>query len=51
LEIQLSKNVDASLLLRRGNEILTGRNMETYCGVDTEGKAIQRLYHLWIHPI
>jgi hypothetical protein len=40
------QSVDASLLLRRGNKILTGGNMETMC----EGKAIQRLPHLGIHP-
>jgi hypothetical protein len=41
----------ASLLLRRGNKILTGGNMETKCGTETEGKVIQRLPHLGIHPI
>jgi hypothetical protein len=41
------QSVDASVLLRRGNKILTGRNMDT----ETEGKAIQRLPHLGIHPI
>ena len=25
--------------------------METKCGAETEGKAIQRLSHLCIHPI
>jgi hypothetical protein len=45
------QSVDASVLLRRRNKILTGGNMETKCGVETEGKAIQRLPHLWIHPI
>jgi hypothetical protein len=34
------QNVDASVLLRRENKILTGGNMETKCGVETEGKAI-----------
>jgi hypothetical protein len=43
--------MDASVLLRRGNKILTGGNMETKCGAETEGKAIQRLPHLGIHPI
>jgi hypothetical protein len=38
--------VDASVLLRRVNKILTGANMETKCGSETEGKAIQRLPHL-----
>jgi hypothetical protein len=41
------QSVDASALLRRGNKIFRGRNMETKC----EGKAIQRLLHLGIHPI
>jgi hypothetical protein len=46
------QSVDASLiLLRRRNKILTGANMETKCGAETEGKAIQRLPHLGIHPI
>jgi hypothetical protein len=39
------------VLLRRGNKILTGGNMETKCGAETAGKAIQRLPHLRIHPI
>jgi hypothetical protein len=33
----------ASILLRRGNKILSGANMETKCGAETEGKAIHRL--------
>jgi len=37
------QSVDASVLLRRGNKILTGGNMETKYGAETEGKAIQRL--------
>ena len=45
------QNVDASVLFRRVNKILTGGNMETKCGAETEGKAIQRLPHLGIHPI
>jgi hypothetical protein len=45
------QNVDASVLLRRGNKILTRGNRETKCGAETEGKAIQRLPHLGIHPI
>jgi hypothetical protein len=43
--------VGASVLLRRGNKILMGGNMETKCGADTGGKAMQRLPHLGIHPI
>jgi hypothetical protein len=42
--------VDASVLLRSGNKILTGGNTETVCGTETEWKAIQRLPHLGIHP-
>jgi hypothetical protein len=41
-------SVGASVLLRRGNKILMGTNMETKCGAETEGKAIQRLPHLGI---
>jgi hypothetical protein len=40
-----------SVLLKKGNKILTEANMETNCGAETEGKAIQRLLHLWIHPL
>ena len=43
--------VDASVLLRRGNKILTEGNTETEYGVETEGKAIQILPHLGIHLI
>jgi hypothetical protein len=32
--------VDASVLLRSENKILTGGNMDTKCGAETEGKAI-----------
>jgi hypothetical protein len=45
------QSVDASVLLRRVNKILTGENMDTKCGAETEGKAIQRLSHLGFHPI
>jgi hypothetical protein len=30
---------DASVLLRKWNKTLTGGNMETKCGAETEGKA------------
>jgi hypothetical protein len=33
------------------NKILIGGNMVTKCGTETEGKAIQRLPQLGIHPI
>jgi hypothetical protein len=39
------------VLLRRGNKIFTGGNVETKCGAETEGKTIQRLPHLEIHTI
>ena len=45
------QNVDASVLLRRGNKILTGENMETKCGAETERKVIQRLPDLGMYPI
>jgi hypothetical protein len=32
--------MDASVILRRGNKILTGGNMETRCGAEIEGKTI-----------
>ena len=35
----------------KGNKILTGAIMETKYGAETEGKAIQRLSYLGIHPI
>jgi hypothetical protein len=45
------QNVDASVIFRRVNKILTGGNMETKYGAETEGKATQRLPYLEIHPI
>jgi hypothetical protein len=45
------QSVDASVLLRRGNKILTGANTKTKLGTKTEGKTIQRLPHLGIYPI
>ena len=44
------QSMDTSVLLRRGNKIPMGRDTETKCGAETEGKAIQRLSHLGIHP-
>ena len=37
------QSVDASFLLKRGNKILKGRNKETKCRAEMEGKAIQKL--------
>ena len=45
------KSVDTSVLLRRGNKIPMGGDIETKCGAETEGKAVQRLPNLGIHPI
>jgi hypothetical protein len=33
------QSVGASVLLRRGNKILMGANMETECGAETERKG------------
>jgi hypothetical protein len=44
------QNLNISVLLRRGNKITMGGDTETKCGAETEGKAIQRLPHLGIHP-
>ena len=33
------QSVDASVLLRRGNKVLTGGNMETKSGAKTEGQG------------
>ena len=43
------QSVGALVLLRKGNKILTGANMETKCRAETKGKANQRLPHLGIH--
>jgi len=45
------QSVDALVLLRKGNKILTGGNSEITCGAGTEGKAIQRLPYLVMCPI
>jgi len=37
------KSMDATVLLRKGNKILTGGNMETKCGEETEGKSLTQL--------
>jgi hypothetical protein len=44
-------SMDTLVLLGRGNIILMGGVAETKCGVETEGKAIQRLPHPGNHPI
>jgi hypothetical protein len=45
------QSVDTSVLLRRGAKIPMRGDSETKCGAETEGKAIQRLPYLEIHPI
>jgi hypothetical protein len=45
------QSVDSSFLLRKGNKIPMGGDKESKCGAETEGKTIQRLPHLGIHPI
>ena len=45
------QSVHASVLLIRENKIFTGGNIQTKCGAETVGKAIQRLPHLGIYPI
>jgi hypothetical protein len=45
------QSVGALVLLRRGNRILTGANIETKYEAEPEGKTIQRMHHLGIHPI
>ena len=45
------QSMDDSVLLKMRNKILKGGSTETKCGVEIEGKAIQRLPHLGIHPI
>ena len=45
------QNVNTFIFLRRGNQIPTGGNTETKCGVATEEKAIQGPPQLGIHPI
>jgi hypothetical protein len=44
------QSVDTSILLRRGNKITMEGVTETKCGVETEGRTIQRLPHLGVHP-
>ena len=44
-------SMDTLVLLRSGNKIPTEVDTETKCVAETEGKTIQRLPHLVIHPI
>jgi hypothetical protein len=51
------RSVDTLVRLKRGNKKKRGNKIpirgvtEMKCGAETEGKAIQRLPHLGIHPI
>ena len=45
------QSVDTSFLLRMGNKIPMEGVTETKFGAETEGRSIQRLLHLGIHPI
>jgi hypothetical protein len=45
------KSVDTLLLLRMGNKNTHGRGYRKKFGAETEGRTIQRLPHLGIHPI
>jgi hypothetical protein len=45
------QSVDTTIPLRRGNKIPMEGVTETKCGAETEGKTIERLPHLRIHPI
>jgi hypothetical protein len=50
MEYPRYQSVDALVILKMGNKILKGGNMETKCGTQVEGKAIQTLPHHGIHP-
>ena len=45
------QSVDTLILLRMGNKIPMEGVTETKFGAETEGRTIQRLPHLGIHPI
>ena len=45
------QSMDTLVLLRRRNKILTEGDTETKSGAESEGKTIQKLQHLGIHPI
>jgi hypothetical protein len=50
LKKKKDQSVDALVLLRRGNKILKGTNIETKYGTETKGKAIRTLLPMGIHP-
>jgi hypothetical protein len=45
------QSVDASVLLRRGNRILMGANIERSSGAESKEKVMQSLPHMGIHTI
>jgi hypothetical protein len=45
------QSMDTSILLRRGNKIPMEGVTETKFKAETEGRTIQKLPHLGIHPI
>ena len=51
LDKKEDQSVNTSVLLRRGNKIPMGGDTETKYGAETEGKAIQKLLYLKIHPM
>ena len=51
LQKKEDQSVDTSVFLRRENKISMEGVTETKCEAETEGKAIQRLCYLEIHPI
>jgi hypothetical protein len=46
-----NQSMGVLFLLRWKKKLLTGANTETKYGAETEGKAVQSLPHLRIHPI
>jgi hypothetical protein len=51
LKKKKDQNVDTLSLLRMGNKILMEGVTETKVGAEMEGRTIQKLPHLGIHPI
>ena len=45
------ESMDTLVLFRRGDKMPTKGDIKTKCGAKPEGKTIQRLPHLGIHPI
>jgi hypothetical protein len=51
LKMKEDQSVDTLVLVRRGNKIPMEGDTKKRCVAETEGKGIQRLSHLGIHPI